>query len=79
MKIVRFTKSTDFDGRHYARGDARQFDDVVADMLIEGGFADVDGKETQGGPLPQESVFVEKDEPERFVPAENKKAKRGKK
>lgn len=41
MKIVRFTKSTDFNGRHYSRADSYEFPDEVADKLIADGLADL--------------------------------------
>lgn len=37
--LIQFTKSTDFEDRHYARGDKREFDAKTAEKLIADGLA----------------------------------------
>jgi hypothetical protein len=41
MKIVRFTKSIDLNGRHFARSDSYEFEDAIAEQLIADGVADL--------------------------------------
>jgi hypothetical protein len=56
--LIKFTESTDFEDRHYARGDVREFDAKTAKQLIESGVA-VDpakAKEEKVAPVAEKSA-----------------------